>query len=531
MRHKNEFARTHLPCRDTILCGSSDAFSERSDGSGFCFSCNRNFPSAVPEPSLYLDEDGEVMEPENATYEIKPHRGISAKTFDFYGVYTQLVDGEAKKVGFVYPNKAVKFRDFNEKKFFSTGPMSEAGLFGRDKFDQGSLKSVTITEGEYDALAVHEITRGATAAVSVRSSSSAKQDCTRDWDYINSFGRIILAFDADEKGQGAAREVARLFDFNKVFHVNLNRHKDANAYLEAGEAEEFYLAWDAAKRYSPDNIISTIDEFRKSLKTSKEDLIGTWPYAKLNEMLYGLHRGEVIVVKGMEGIGKTEIFRGTEHHLLTTTNCKLGMLHLEEDNGTTVKALAGYELKQPTTLPDCNVSEDDIINAVSKLAGKDGDRIHIHSSFDVEEESAVLDNIRFLVSAAGCDVILLDHISWLATGTGNDEDERKKLDRISQKLKLLAKELRFCLIMISHVNDEGKTRGSRNITKVANTVIHLNRDLTSVDEVTRNSIFPVVEKARLGGNTGPAGQLIFDKSMGILRDSNHEDTIIVPRLN
>lgn len=537
-RKRNEFVRTHLPCPDSS-CGSSDAYSLRSDGSGFCFSCNHNFNSSFSTGilgnsenriSIGDDEEGEVMEPENATYEFKPHRSIATKTFEFYGVYTQLVDGEAKKVGFVYPNGAIKFRDYNEKKFFSQGPMSEAGLFGRDKFDPGSLKSITITEGEYDALAAHEITRGSTAAVSVRSSSSAKVDCTRDWEYINSFGKIILAFDADEQGQKAAKEVASLFDFSKVYHVTLNRHKDANAYLEAGEAEEFYLAWDAAKRYSPDNIISTLDEFRASLKTSKEDLIGSWPFPRLNSMLYGLHRGEVIVVKGMEGIGKTEIFRATEHHLLTTTGIKVGILHLEEDNGTTVKALAGYELKQPTTLPDCNVSEDEIINAVAKLNGVNGDRIHIHSSFDVEDESTILDNIRFLVSAAGCDVILLDHISWLATGTGDDEDERKKLDRISQKLKLLAKELRFCLIMISHVNDEGKTRGSRNITKVANTVVHLNRDLTSGSESIRNSIFPIVEKARLGGNTGPAGQLIFDKEKGILREANGEDTIIVPRL-
>jgi twinkle protein len=478
-----------------------------------------------------IDEDGVMMTPDNAEYKFHSHRGISQRTFEFYGVYTEFVEGEPTKIGFKYPNDAIKFREFSEKKFYSQGPMSEAGLFGKDKFDPGSKKSITITEGEYDALSVYEISNGNTAAVSVRSGSSARLDCTRDWDYINSFSRIILAFDADEVGQRAAKEVASLFDFQRVYHVTLNRHKDANAYLQAEEASDFYDAWAAAKRYAPDNIISTLAEFEESLKEAKEDILATYPFKQLQEKLYGLHAGEVIVFKGMEGIGKTEIFRAIEHHILSTTKHNVGILHLEEDNGETVKALAGYELQQPCGLPDSNVSNSEILKAVAKLAGPNEDRIHIHSSFDVEDEGGILDNIRFLVSASKCKFIFLDHISWLATGNETDDDERKKLDRISQKLKLLAKELRFCLIMISHVNDEGKTRGSRNITKVANTVIHLDRDVTSSDTPLRLSTFLTVEKARLrGAQTGKAGAVILDTSTFTLRDTKVEDDIKVPRL-
>jgi twinkle protein len=478
-----------------------------------------------------VDEDEEYMTPDNAEYKFHPHRGISTRTFEFYGVYTEIVEDVPTRVGFKYPNDAIKFRNFDEKKFYSQGPMSEAGLFGKDKFDAGSKKSITLTEGEYDALAVWEITNGNTAACSVRSSTMARSDAIRDWDYINSFDRIILAFDNDEQGQKAAREVSALFDFQKVYHVRLVRHKDANAYLEAGEASEFYDAWSSSKRYSPDNIISTMAEFEESLKEAKEDTLATYPFAKLQELLYGMHDGEVIVFKGQEGIGKTEIFRAIEHHILSTTTHNIGILHLEEDNGDTIKALAGYELKSPCGLPDSTVSTQDIIRAIKKLDGPNEDRIHIHSSFDVEDEAGILDNIRFLVSASKCKFIFLDHISWLATGNETDDDERKKLDRISQRLKLLAKELRFCLIMISHVNDEGKTRGSRNITKVANTVIHLDRDVTSTDEDTRLSTFLTVEKARLrGAKTGKAGAVILDTDSFTLRDTKVEDGIKVPRL-
>lgn len=113
----------------------------------------------------------------------------------------------------------------------------------------------------------------------------------------------------------------------------------------------------------------------------------------------------------------------------------------------------------------------------------------------------------------------------MATGL-EKEDERLKLDRLSQKLKLLAKELRFCLIMISHTNDEGRTRGSRNIENVANTMIHLSRDKTSGDDNLRRTTHFMIEKARMGGHTGPAGRAMLDSMSGKLVEINPEDLIV-----
>lgn len=465
-----------------------------------------------------------MEKPDNAEYKYFPHRGIAEQTFEFYNVLTEFVDNHPRRIAFVYPNKAIKFRDYDEKRFVSEGPMEAAGMFGSDKFDPGSRESITIVEGEYDALAAHEALRGQAAVVSVRSASTAKKSATIDYDYINSFGKIILCLDNDEPGQAAARTLASLFDFNKVYHVKLVKHKDANAYLEAGEADDFVSVWKAAKRYAPEGIINSMGDFAKALKKTREDIIGTYPFDGLQERLYGLARGEVTVFKGLEGIGKTEVFRALEHHLLTTTKSNIGIIHLEEDNGTTLRAIAGYHLNVPATLPDCGVSDADILGTIDTLGGSNG-RVNLHSSFDVEDENALLDNVRYLVSAASCDFIFLDHISWLATGS-NDEDERRKLDRISQKLKLLCKELQFWLGMISHVNDFGQTRGSRYITKVANTVVDLSRDIRG-DNLNLNLI---IEKARLGGRTGPAGYAKFNRETGKLGNPTAEDAIRVPAL-
>lgn len=512
---KSNFVSVHQPCPS---CGSSDAYAINADGSGHCFSCGTHHRGDRKEQAIKTDID------KVKTYKYEAQRGLNENTIKFYNIKTKYEDGQAVSVGFPYPSGGAKVRALSEKKFWSEGDMKKPGLFGIDKFDPGVKESITICEGEYDAPSIYEATYGKTAAVSVRGASAAVRDCIADRDKINAFKKIYICFDNDEPGQKAAREVSSLFDFTKVYHVKFTTRKDANEYIEAGEFEALRKIWENAKRYTPDNIISSFFDIEKSLLDSKEDEIGTYPFATLNTSLYGLHRGEVIVLKGPSGIGKTEIFRAMEHHLLKTTKHGIGIIHLEEDNGTTVKAIAGYELGIPATLPDCGLSNKDIIEGYKRAVNDDDGRVHLYSSFEIEDENILLDNIRFLVTGAGCQFIFLDHITWLATGM-QQEDERLKLDRLSQKLKLLAKELRFCLIMISHTNDLGRTRGSRNIENVANTIVHLERNKESADHIDRRTTYLTIVKARLGGHTGPAGRAILDPVSGKLREMSDIDEV------
>lgn len=460
------------------------------------------------------------------------HRGISEKTYNRFGVATkfEVIDGveQPDSTGFPYPNGAIKVRGWNDKtRIFSTGDMGSATLFLKNYFDKSAHRCITLTEGEYDALAAAQILQNESAVVSVRSSSSAVIDCKREWDYINSFEKIIVNFDNDTPGQEAAKKVLGLFDFKKTYNLCLERHKDANAYIweDKGdyasnmidEGKLYYEAWKSVRRHTPDNILSGNRDLRKALDHDREAVLGTWPTEDLQERLYGIHAGEVIILKAQEGIGKTSFFRFMEDHLLKTTKHPIGLIHLEEDTGTTLKGMAAYYSQTPVHIPNTHVSTDDIFKIIEKINGKDEGRIHLRSAFDVEDEDAFINGVRFLVSVCGCRFIFLDHISWLATG-GDDSDERKKLDRIAQRLKLLAKELNFALIMISHVNDDGKTRGSRYISKVGNTVISISRDITHVDEVERSKTFIMIEKARLmGAKSGPAGYVIYDPELQMLK--------------
>jgi hypothetical protein len=75
---------------------------------------------------------------------------------------------------------------------------------------------------------------------------------------------------------------------------------------------------------------------------------------------------------------------------------------------------------------------------------------------------------------------------------------------------MLVQSLNFGLV--SHVNDDGNTRGSRKFSKIAHTWIHLDRDIVAETEEARNTTYLQRCKNRFVHGMGPAGLLVFDPS-------------------
>jgi len=443
----------------------------------------------------------------NFTYEYVPLRGITRNTLEFYRTKTKVADdGTPIEIGFPYPSGLHKIRDLVHKNFRwenKLGHEHKPGLFGRDRFSAGSGKYITITEGELDALSFYQVLQRGPVC-SVQSSSSAVRDCVADLEWINSFERVYLAFDADAPGHDATRAVARLFDFNKVYWVKFDKYKDANDYLQHGEEEALLNLWHNARRYLPETVISSFSEFEKALEERPQ--IGVpYPFPKLNEMTYGIRTGESVLITAQEGVGKTELMHAIEHQLLKETDANVGAIYLEEPKSEHLKKLAGIALGKPAHLPDSGVTNAEVMEAIRGLTGSD-ERLHLYSHFGSADPEVLLDTIRFLVVARSCRYILLDHISMVVSALLG-EDERKALDYIATRLEMMVKELDFALILVSHVNDLGQTRGSRWIGKVADMRIDLTRDILTGSNV----VDLVISKAnRLIGKSGPAGSYVFD---------------------
>ena len=441
------------------------------------------------------------------SYEYLDRRSISSSTHQFYGVKTKIdANGKPLAVGYIYPNGAIKTRYLDKKSFSTEGDIANAGLFGMDKFAAGVAKYVTITEGEDDALSLYEVLRN--PVVSVQSSSSAARDAALARSWLNSYERIYLAFDNDTAGKSAVDAVAKLFDYNKVFHVKFSNRKDANEYLEAGEREQLKRIWWNSKKYLPETVVSSFDSYREILNTEITKGV-PFPWPTLTDLTYGIRQGKSYLITAQEGVGKTEVMHAIEYQLLKETDDAIGAIFLEEPKPDHIRTLASIELKSPVNRPDTTATNAEVSAAFERAVGSD-DRLHTYSHFGSDDPEVLLDTIRFLVSARGCRYVLLDHISMVVSGL-QGEDERKALDYIATRLEMMVQELGFALIFVSHVNDLGQTRGSRYIGKIAHVVLNLSRDVENEDPVIRNTIELNLKKNRGGKRAGPAGKIIYNE--------------------
>lgn len=442
------------------------------------------------------------------SYQYLGQRGVSRETMEYYGVETKVnSSGVPVAVGFPYGTYSV-VRTLPDKAYKTVGDGSTPQLFGKDKFNAGSSRSVTITEGAMDAMSIFECLGRKYAAVSVRSASTARQDCIRDYDYLNSFENVYVCFDNDGPGQDAARDVSSLFDVNKVFHVKLDKWKDANEGLQ-DSPENLRRVWYNARKYQPKGVVSTYAEIEEILKKEDNQSVASYPFPTLNGMSYGIRTGELVLLTALEKIGKTEVLRAIEYHLLKSLpDDNIGIIHLEEQEKRSVQGLVGYELGVPAHLPDSGLSVADQSSAFQSLCKKDG-RVHFYSHFGSDDPDDIIGLVRYLAAVAKCKFIFLDHLTMLVTGIEGD-DERRKLDYISTKLARLTRELNFTLFLVSHVNDEGQTRGSRMPSKLCDLEIYLSRDKENSNPDIRNQTRLMVRNNRFGGITGPAGSLIFD---------------------
>lgn len=492
-----------LPCPHDG-CNSSDGYHVYDDGHTFCFSCRTpTFPDA---PALHR------WQSQDTTVQFLDWRGIPKEVMEFYRFRTKVnAEGEPISLAIPYGREAILVRNFHfedrKRKWYSVGKMNEAPLGGMELFSKGCAETITIFEGGLKAAAHRTIMGSQYPAVYLRSSSTARNDCQKARDFLNSFKKIYLVMDKDKAGEGAVQQIAHLFDMNKVYVTDLHPYNDVNDFLENGKERDYRRVWLAAKRYVPAGIVSTFSEVHNILNKSNDKVTYSLPFPSWEEKTDGIQEGEILLVTAMEGVGKTEVTRRMEKHFLETTDANIAVIRLEEGMDRSIKGIAGLELETPVHKKGTKVTNDAILEAYVKAVKRD-ERHFLYSHFDTDDPEIVLDMIRYMVVVRECKIVILDHLTAAVSGfTG---DTVKMLDVMSTKLELMTLELGFALILVSHVNDDNKTKGSRNISKVSRIWVSLARDVVNPDPWKRSLTHCTFHKNTRNGETGPAGVLRLD---------------------
>ena len=518
-------------------CGSSDALAVYTNNS-HCFSCgfhlNDNTPPWDDGETELADEhpvrhakDRELTPlPQREQPAIKD-RSICAGAVNKYKVTVNT--NPDSPAGHVYPyfdengaHVANKVRRKGEKAFYWEGDTKSATLFGQTMFPPGG-KAITVVEGECDALACFELTGSRYPCVSVKSASEAKRNVVDSFEYLNSFDKIVVAFDADDPGQKAANEVAQLFSPGKVHILKLTEGKDANEYLMKGLGKKFVDEWFRAPPYMPDGLqMGTDPAFLEEIINYKDPRSVPYPWEGLNHKTYGIRTSELVLLTADTGVGKTSVMKEIEYALLThpelvKEEAGVGFLHLEEPKRDLAVGLMSIHNNKPYHFPDVERTEQELRDAYNDVLNTS--RVCIWDHFGSNDIDVVLSKIRHM-SALGCRYIVVDHLSIIVSDQSGDE--RKQLDEISTKIKTLTMNLDIAVFCVIHINRAGQVRGSAGPEQVANIILRLERDKKELNEWRRNILKISVEKNRKFGRTGPACWLHYEEITGRLNELTKE---------
>ena len=515
-------------------CGSSDANHHYPDGQTHCFSCDHHtFPKGLNNMSTIplVNNNNSFKNNVSGEYNDIPDRKITKDTAKKYNTLTKKQGSMTTHHIYQYFDKngnhiSSKVRDTSNKRFWSEGPMTSAGLFGENIFTQKG-KYITVCEGEVDAMSAYQMMGSKWPCVSLKNgAASAASNCKQSFEYLNQFDNVVLCFDNDKAGRQAANDVAAIFEPNKCKIMSLDL-KDANEYLKIGKSEDFMKTWWAAKPFTPAGIIN-LNDLGDSLYEENYCETCLYPWSGLNEKTYGMRTGELVTFTSGAGMGKSSIMRELMHHLMMNTKDNIGVLAMEESVRNTAFNIMSVEANARLYIKEVReqFTPEQLREWQEKTIGTK--RFFAFDHFGSISNDEILARVRYMAKALETKWVILDHLSILVSGQEDNGDERKSIDILMTKLRSLVEETGIGLLLVSHLrrpagdrgHEDGREvslshlRGSASIAHLSDAVIALERNQQADDEQAANTTTIRILKNRYTGDTGIACYLHYDKETG-----------------
>ena len=481
-----------LPC-PFDGCESSDAYHIFDDDTSYCFSCQRG--------------DYKRQKPSDLEKGYGDFRGVSAATQERLG-FLNYYDKEGNVLfrEYKYPNGNSKFRDVVPKRFWVTGSGRLPKIAGPHIWNAGSSKTVVVVEGEEDAGSAMEL-----LDLPVYWLTSASIGVNREEIYnaLKPFSKIVLAFESDPAGENAKSIIGNMLP-GQVFEASLTKYKDANEYLINGAGKEFFWAVLNAKKFTADFVYNTDADFDKIIFDESTSVVVPTPFQSLNNLIKGLPLGRIVLLTGMEGLGKTEILRAMEYKVLKDhPEYSISITHHEESKRDVLTGLACYELQKNCRDPDNPVPNEEISGAIRTI--NSNGKLHLTEiGTDASTVAEVMERFNYLATVCGVQYFFVDPINQFTPPDDGATNLVSFLDGLSKAMAKFVVERNVCCVWTAHVNDDGQTRDSRMISKMAGIRIDIGRDPMAEDEEVRNRTHLYVPKNRPFSKTGGAGTVVFD---------------------
>lgn len=528
-KDKGEFSH-HSDCAS---CGSSDANANYTNGSAYCFACEKWTPPEDDEPSHRPAKTARTImglidyEPTELT-----NRKIPEAICRQYKYGIGKLGGQTCQVATYFDKDktpvAQKIR-FANKDFKFLGDTKETMMYGQQLWSSGG-KKLTITEGELDALSVATAFDGKYPVISLSTGAgSAKKEIAKHLEWISSFEEIYLWFDNDEPGRKAIDEVINMLPLGKVKIVRHSEYKDANEILVKKGKPAIVNAFYNAEPYKPEGILLPSDLLEEVLKPIEYGR--PWMFEKMTDITYGRRLGEVVALGAGVSVGKTDFVTQSIAFDLKH-DYSVGTFMLEQQTRETLLRIAGKLDGQHYHLPDNHTDPKQLEATITAING-----LYIYDNFGAIDWDTISDKIRFMYHNYKVEHFYIDNLTAL---NAHAQDERRNLDSLMADVAELAKELNIWVLVVSHLNppktgesheaggkvEQSQFTGSRAIMRWSSFMLGVERNTVhEIPEERQKGLIRCIKDRFSGKATGVTIGFVYDTETGIMLESDEIDGV------
>lgn len=244
----------------------------------------------------------------------------------------------------------------------------------------------------------------------------------------------------------------------------------AQGYGDYGEMEEFLDAAERAVftvakerlRHPYEHIKTVIlEEFKKINEAAErgEEIIGLpTGFDRLDKMTAGLKPGELIIIAGRPGMGKTAFALNVAVNAAIQRKQTVAVFSLEMAKAELVRRMLASEARvDGTRMRTGKINRDDW----PKLANAAGVLSELPVWVDDTPALSLMElraKARRLKSEQGLQMVIVDYLQLMRSGMRHDSREQE-ISEISRSLKALSKELSLPVIALSQLNRGVESRG------------------------------------------------------------------------
>ncbi|MEM7607476.1 MAG: replicative DNA helicase [Myxococcota bacterium] len=301
---------------------------------------------------------------------------------------------------------------------------------------------------------------------------------------------------------------------------------ELETFLDQAEASVFGVAKQRARNpyeHVKDVVMRTFEEINEMAK--RGDVITGMPtgFDRLDKMTAGMHPGDLIIIAGRPGMGKTSFALNVGLNACVARRQAVAVFSLEMPKEQLVKRMLCSEARvDGTRMRTGQLTKDDW----PKLANAAGILSELPIWIDDTPAITMLElraKARRLQSESpeGLGLIVIDYLQLMRSGSRTDSREQE-ISEISRNLKALAKELGLPVIALSQLNRgvESRTdkrpqlsdlRESGAIEQDADTIWFVYRDEVYNQDTQDRGVAEIVVGKQRAGPTGTCRVRFFNE--------------------